>query len=245
MNFLVTDIEVVNDSATSIATIGIVGVDKGQIVEKTEYRVKPDPFEFGFKMTEINGLKAEDFVDSPSLPEIWDDLLNRFLEYDFCVAHNASFDFGILKACCNAYNLGCKNFPILDSLTYAKNSDLDVSDHKLDTLCRHLNIDITNHHNAISDAVATAQVMIYLIEKQGDNILDVFRRGGINDLSYYKLRKSIGIPNKKAYNPHWRIRSKDVEAVEINCDKLNPFCGKKVVVSGELKSIPAVKHMQF
>ena len=237
MNYLVLDIEVVNRCVTSIATIGIVGVNNGKIVEKKEYYIKPEPFIFDSRMTKINGLNPEDFVVSPSFPEIWSDLSSRLSAYDFCVAHNASFDFGVLKGCCDAYHLNYKNIPILDSLTYTKNSYLEVPDHKLSTLCHCLNIDISNHHNALADALATAMIMMLLIEKENDNILDVFRRGGINDLSYYKSRKEINMAKKKTYNQNWGVRSKDVAAINVDCDKNNPFNGKMVVISGELKAL--------
>ena len=38
MSFLVVDIEVVNNEATSIATIGLAGVDNGKIIETAELR---------------------------------------------------------------------------------------------------------------------------------------------------------------------------------------------------------------
>lgn len=66
MNFSVWDIEVVNDSATSIATIGIVGVDNGVVVETAEFHIKPEPFEFNKRMTDVNGLIEKDFINAPT-----------------------------------------------------------------------------------------------------------------------------------------------------------------------------------
>lgn len=239
MNFSVWDIEVVNDSATSIATIGIVGVDNGVVVETAEFHIKPEPFEFNKRMTDVNGLIEKDFINAPTFPEVWNELSELLLKYDFCVAHNASFDFGIIRDCCNEYKLNCRNFPVLDSLAYSRNSNLDVSNHKLDTLCRYFNINLDNHHNALCDALATAEIMLKLIELNEDNILDVFRNGNIRLATEYKARHTVGIQktNKLSYNHNWGLHAKDVEAADIKFDKNNAFYGKKVVISGELNSM--------
>lgn len=67
MRFSVIDIETVNDSPTSIATIGCVGVDNGTIVKTKEYYIKPDPFVFEENATILdviengNALNFSDF----------------------------------------------------------------------------------------------------------------------------------------------------------------------------------------
>lgn len=240
MNFSVWDIEVVNDLATSIATIGIVGVDNGKIIETAEFHIKPEPFKFDKRMTEVNGLAEKDFVDAPTFPEVWKELSEWFLKYDFCVAHNASFDFGIIRACCDEYKLSCrKYFPALDSLTYSRNSNLEVPNHKLETLCEYFNISLDNHHNALCDALATAEIMLKIMELNDDGIIDVFCKGKLRLSTEYKVRHSVGIgqSNKSTYNHNWGIRAKDVEAADIKVNKNNVFCGKKVVISGELNSM--------
>lgn len=243
MNFAVVDIEVVNDSVTSIATIGVIGVDRDEIVEETEFYTKPIPFYFDENMTAINGLKKEKFENTATFDEIWDDLSALLVKYDFCVAHNASFDFGILQGCCKKYNLIFEKFPVVDSLTYARNSDLNVSNHKLDTLCDYLGIELVNHHNALDDALATAKIMLKLIEINKDNILDLFLKSDVRFATDYKARTKVGLSNfdskkfQKSYNHNWSIHAKDVEAADIKFCENNLLCGKKVVISGELNSM--------
>lgn len=239
MNFAVIDIETVNDSPTSIATIGVAGVDRGKIIETAEYHVKPEPFYFDSKATAVNGLKEEDFINAPTFSEVWGELSKWFSRYDFFVAHNASFDFGLLRTCCIEYNLTCKDFPVIDTLTYSKNSDLEVPDHKLNTLCNCLNVSLENHHSALCDAIATAGLMVKLIELNDDNILEVFVHGGIHLLSHYKVREKIviGKPKNRTYNPNWKVSAKNVVAADVSFSNSNAFSGMKVVISGDLASM--------
>lgn len=240
MNFTVVDIEVVNDAVTSIATIGVVGVDKNKIVEEIEFQVKPAPFYFEEKMVAINGLKKEHFADAPDFSKIWGDLSTLLSQYDFCVAHNAAFDFGVLKGCCKEYSLAFKDFPVVDSLAYSKNSNLDIPNYRLDTLCNHLGIELINYHSALCDAVATAKVMLKIIDANNDNILDVFLKGNICSTTNYQARTKLSFGNndgQKKHNDNWKLRAKDVEAADITFCKENLLSGKKFVISGELSSM--------
>lgn len=242
MNFAVIDVEVVNNNVTSVATVGIVGVDKGKIIESAEYYIKPEPFEFDERMISINGLTENDFINAPSFSEIWGELSEWFTRYDFYIAHNALFDFGILKGCCNKYDLTYNDFAVLDSAVYAKNSNINLPNHKLNTLCQHLNISLCEHHNALCDAKATAEVMLKLIEMNNHNIIDVIIYSSAQSFFDIKERKNIGIvtSNKSKFNSNWNIHAKDVAPAKIVFDKENAFNCKKVVISGELTSMDRV-----
>lgn len=242
MYFAVVDIETVNSAATSIATIGIVGVDKCKIVETKEFHIKPEPFIFDEEMTAINGLNQNDFETAPSFSEIWDEISKYFLKYDFCVAHNASFDFGIIRGCCQAYGLKCPEFPVVDTLTYARNSGIITENHQLNTLCEYLGICLDNHHEALADSIATAKLLLKLKEFNKDDILSMFIKSSVNHVSYYKPRTSIHIvkhkdkSNKKSMPKETWIRAKDITAACVECKKDNAFYQKCVVISGELQS---------
>lgn len=251
MYFAVVDIEVVNNAVTSIATIGIVGVDKGEIVETKEFKIKPEPFIFDKEMTAVNGLEEKDFLSAPTFPEIWIELSECLKKYDFCVAHNASFDFGVIRGCCKKYNLDYSDFVTVDSLTYARNSHLDVPNCRLDTLCEKLDIKCTQYHNALFDAVATAKILLKLIDLNDANILDLFLYGATHLFSDYKPRGKISIHyiasywnnteyvNKHSYidSSSWGLKAQNVAAAEIDLDESNLFNGKKVVISGELETM--------
>ena len=234
MNFAVIDIETVNNEVTGIATIGCVGVDKGEIVETAEFYVKPEPFVFDENAIAVNRLKEEDFVNAPAFSEIWDELSSWLTKYDFCVAHNASFDFGIIRACCEKNELSYVRFPIVDSYMYVKSSNLKLPNYKLDTICEHLDIDLCNRHNSLCDATATAEFMLKLIKSQEHHILDVFEYGNIEFSETIKPRKAVGIHQSDKKPAYWKVHAKDIPPSKDSFSEDNAFKNKQVVISGDL-----------
>lgn len=236
MRFSVIDIETVNDSPTGIATIGCVGVDNGTIVKTKEYYIKPEPFVFEENAIAVNELREADFVNCPTFSEIWEDLRNFISDYDFCVAHNAIFDFGIIKYCCQEYNLQYDDFTVVDTLAYSRNIFPDLPSHKLDSLCENFKIKLRDHHNALCDATATAKLLSVFIKTENATILDVLENGNALNFSDFKARNHVGIRNNKKenYNPNWELHAKDVEAADVSFHSDNVFNEKNVVISGNL-----------
>lgn len=239
MRFSVIDIETVNDSPTGIATIGCVGVDNGTIVKTKEYYIKPEPFVFEENAIAVNGLREADFVNCPTFSEIWEDLRNFISDYDFCVAHNAIFDFGIIKYCCQKYHLQYDDFTVVDTLAYSRNIFPDLPSHKLDSLCENFKIKLRDHHNALCDATATAKLLSVFIKTENATILDVLENGNALNFSDFKARNHVGIRNNKKenYNPNWTLHAKDVEAADVSFQSDNPFNEKNVVISGNLSAM--------
>lgn len=239
MKFVAIDIETVNDSPTSIATIGCVGVDNGTIVKTKEYYIKPDPFVFEENAIAVNGLREADFVNCPTFSEIWGDLRNFIADYDFCVAHNAIFDFGIIKYCCQKYHLQYDDFTVVDTLAYSRNIFPELPSHKLDSLCENFKIKLRDHHNALCDATATAKLLSVFIKTENATILDVIENGNAINFSDLNVRNHVGIRNNKKenYNPNWTLRAKDVAAANVPFCHENVFCTKNVVISGDLETM--------
>lgn len=222
MKFVAIDIETVNGQATSVAVIGCVGIDYGgRVIETKEFRIRPFPFEFDDRSTAINGLSKTDFVNCPSFSEIWDDFQNFILDYDFCVAHNASFDFSVIKACCEKYNLQYKNFVVVDSLHYAREAVPGLPSYALSSLCEYFSIDFCNHHDALCDAKATAELMCLFNNKTNATLLDVFCMGNAKNFSQCKARKSLGFGHSK--KSEYTISDDDVD-ISVDAIRVNLGC---------------------
>jgi DNA polymerase-3 subunit epsilon len=82
---------------------------------------------------------------------------------DFLVAHNSSFDQGVLKACCEKNSLLMPNLPFLCTVKIARKF-LGIYPTKLSNVCDVLKIHL-KHHDALSDARACAKILIHSIEK--------------------------------------------------------------------------------
>ena len=79
------------------------------------------------------------------------------------VAHNASFDMSFMKH--NALLLGMTFEPaILDTVSMARFLLPNLHRFKLDTVAKELKISLENHHRAVDDAGATAEIFVKFME---------------------------------------------------------------------------------
>lgn len=158
--FTAIDFETANNNRNSACQIGLARVEDGNIVKKLTKYLKPPTAEFSFshihKITANDVSRAQTFSDF--LPEF-----EKFAEgSERLVAHNASFDASVLKAC---YLLAAKGVPKFEFACTLKASRqlLSLPAYKLSDICRHLGIPL-KHHDAGSDAEACAMIQIWLQE---------------------------------------------------------------------------------
>lgn len=156
MNFVAIDFETANTGRDSACSIGLVKVIDGQIVESAVHLIKPPTSHFMF--TYIHGLKWEDVEDAPHFGDLWPKINPFFAGVDFMAAHNASFDEGVLKALCQRYGLPMPRLPFHCTVQIARNA-FNIYPTKLSNVCQVLEIPL-NHHEALSDAMACAQILI-------------------------------------------------------------------------------------
>ena len=101
----------------------------------------------------------------------------RFLEFvgdAALVAHNASFDVSFISH--NAGLLGLPFDPtVLDTVTLARALLPNLNRFKLDTVAKALGVSLENHHRAVDDAGATAEIFVKFVE--------MLKERNINDLA--------------------------------------------------------------
>ncbi len=162
-SFVVFDLETtgLNNKTCAITEIGAVKIENGKIVDHFSSFVNPK-MSIPQKVVELTGITDEMVKNAPTIYEV----LPKFL--DFCagavlVAHNAKFDIGFIKKACSDLKIQF-NFGYLDTLMLARCLFTELSNHRLNTLSKHLNIVLQNHHRAVDDAKATADIFIKMLE---------------------------------------------------------------------------------
>lgn len=174
--FVVFDIETTGLSSINdkIIEIGAIKIKNQEIIDKFETFINPEiPISnFISKLTKITDEMVKDY------PKI-DKVLPMFLDFingSVLVAHNANFDVGFIKAKSKLLGLKIDN-PVLDTLELSRHMYSNLKNYKLDTVAEHLNVDLKNHHRAVDDAMATAEIflksMMKLSEKGITNIKDI------------------------------------------------------------------------
>ena len=167
--FVVFDIETTGFSPVSnrIIEIGAVKVVNGEITDRFSTFVNPQvPIPFRIeKLTNINDSMV---MDAPLIETVLPEFLN-FCGDAILVAHNASFDMSFIKENVQRLHLN-REFTYVDTLGIARVLLPNQAKHTLDAVCKTLGISLENHHRAVDDAEATAQMfvkMIPMLKEQG------------------------------------------------------------------------------
>ena len=161
-NFVAIDFETANYSRTSACAVGLVHVRNKRIISECALLIRPPQKRFNF--THIHGLTWSDVKDEPTFGELWPEIDDYISRADFLVAHNASFDRGVLRRCCETYGIEIPAIAFVCTVQLAR-QQWEIYPTKLPDVCNHLDIAL-QHHDAASDSRACAKIVI-AAQKQG------------------------------------------------------------------------------
>ena len=175
--YVVFDVETTGLSSAYDTIIEIAGVrvKDGEIVDSYESFANPR-HPLSALTTKLTGI-TDDMVQTA--PEV-EQVMREFV--DFCgdsilVAHNASFDMGFLYAACKKAAIDTPAYGVIDTLELSRLLYPDMRNHRLNTLAKRFNVELTQHHRAIYDTEATAHLFIKFLadaEEKGIHYLDQF-----------------------------------------------------------------------
>jgi DNA polymerase III epsilon subunit family exonuclease len=172
-SLVILDTETANlFGAPHLLELGAVRVVDGEIQDQYESFVCPQ-VEIETGATEIHGIRQDDVRNAPLTAEV----LDSFREWAgdcWFAAHNASFDAGVLAYEYARHDMTPPEGVFIDSLSLARKLIPESIDHKLVTLCQHLELEEGPHHRALSDAVYCWMVIAECIERletEGDGTI--------------------------------------------------------------------------
>lgn len=162
--FVVFDLETtgLNPSQHEIIEIGAVKIKNGKKIAEFNSFIDPG-VKIPAKITEITGINQSMVAGAPGLKEVINDFIN-FADQGVLVAHNADFDYGFIRSALQKLAIEKSDYTVLDTLGLARALVKDSRNHKLNTLAKYFGVDLENHHRALDDAVATAEVLTNLLE---------------------------------------------------------------------------------
>jgi DNA polymerase III subunit epsilon len=160
LRFLAIDFETASHKRDSACAVGLAIVEDNKIKESGSFLIKPPSRWFMF--THIHGITWNDVVNEPDFGELWPAIKPIFNNIDFAVAHNSSFDEGVLRTCCQTYNIQMPEIKFKCTMNISR-SLWGIYPTKLPDVCQRFGIEL-NHHNALSDTLACAQIMIKAME---------------------------------------------------------------------------------
>ncbi|AKG05730.1 PolC-type DNA polymerase III [Salimicrobium jeotgali] len=178
--YVVFDVETTGLSAVydKIIELAAVKIEEGEIVDRFESFANPHQ-PLSETTVELTGITDDMVNDAPEIEKV----LNDFKEWageDILVAHNASFDMGFLNTGYESVGISKSQNPVIDTLELARFLLPDLKNHRLNTLCKKFDIELTQHHRAIYDAEATGYLLWKLVKKTMDE-KEIYNHKNLND----------------------------------------------------------------
>lgn len=159
MNFTAIDFETATGQRSSACAVGLVKVENGILVDRYYSLITPPNNAYWLRFTAIHGISWKDTLHAPTYEELYPTLLPR-LKGEVLVAHNAPFDRGVLQQTMEHYGLDYQELQIPQWICtldiYRKKGFCPAN---LAACSAHFNIEL-NHHEALSDAVACAKLLL-------------------------------------------------------------------------------------
>ncbi|MEC5422658.1 PolC-type DNA polymerase III [Virgibacillus sp. C22-A2] len=166
--YVVFDVETTGLSAVYDTIIELAGVKihEGEIIDRFESFANPH-HPLAQITTDLTGITDDMVKDAPEIADVLKDF-HQWIGDSILVAHNASFDMGFINQGFKKIDYEKATNPVIDTLELARFLYPELKNHRLNTLCKHLDIELTQHHRAIYDAEATG----YLFWKLAKGLLN-------------------------------------------------------------------------
>ena len=239
MDFISIDFETATSYGNSACEIGLTFVRDGRVEDTYGRLIRPPGNRFDYWNTKIHGIRPADVEQEASFDELWSELQPR-LDGRFLIAHNASFDFSVLRKSLEYYRLDVPVLLYACSVQLSRKVWTGLPHYNLKALCNLHGIPL-NHHRAEADSLATAQLCIKAFEEADIRSVEDIRR---------KLKTHV-----------WQMRSegnfrlgsrpsrpkKGDEAPKMPVNLENPaslFYRKRVVITGSLSTMKRLEAQQ-
>lgn len=162
LDFETTGLDKVYDRIIEIAAIRYVN---NKEVEKFVTLVNPQML-IPLEATKVNNINNFMVLRAPKEREAINSLIN-FLGDSLIVGHNVNFDIGFLEIAAqrNGKNV---EYRYIDTLSISRKLFPQLSNHKLGTIAKHLNLKASKLHRAEADVRVCSEIINYTLNKIED-----------------------------------------------------------------------------
>lgn len=162
--YVVFDVETTGLSAVydTIIELAAVKIREGEIIDRFESFANPHR-PLSATIINLTHITDDMLQDAPEVEAV----LKRFhtwVEDAVLVAHNASFDMGFLNMGYTTIGLEKASNPVIDTLELGRFLYPEMKNHRLNTLAKKLDVELTQHHRAIYDAEATGYILMKMLK---------------------------------------------------------------------------------
>lgn len=164
--FAVVDVETTGGSARRghrVIDIGIVEVQGGRVTDEYETLVNPG-VDVPPGIEALTGIGTDMVRDAPYFEHVAEAVADRIRGRVF-VAHNAAFDWGFVSRELTDAQGEAPDVRRLCTVRLARRLVPGLRRRNLDVVCRHFGVPIHARHRAHGDALATARVLLRLLDE--------------------------------------------------------------------------------
>ncbi len=226
MDFVAIDLETANSNRSSICALGMVKVKNNEIIDTYYKLVNPEDYFDEFNVM-IHGIGEEDVADSPTFENVYNDITTFVEKYDL-VAHSTRFDMYAIADCMTKYNLPIWTNNYFCSQRISQELRKGLVSYRLNDLVFQFGLNSFEHHNALEDAKACANIITYFVQNNELESIEVFCKN--HDFKIGKLKKNGFVK---------RHRSKATK-ISLDYSNINPredsiFFDKTICFTGKLQ----------
>lgn len=161
-DFAAIDFETANEQLSSVCSIGIVVVRNGIITDRFYSLIQPEPNYYSLQNSSVHSLTYEDTVKEAVFSKVWF-RVESLIEGLPLVAHNKGFDEACLKAAFKTYQMDYPDYRFYCTLAESRRQLKHLPNHQLHTVAADCGYILTNHHHALADAEACAEIAMQLL----------------------------------------------------------------------------------
>lgn len=161
--YVAIDFEKMDTLQSSVCSIGVAVIENNKITDTFYSLVCPPTKNENYYCVQTHGLRYKDVKNAPKFNEIWKKV-DKMIDGSPVIAHNFGIERGCINACNEEYDTDY-SYEYICTLALSRKYLSDLPSKGLDLVCEALDYKMGHHHNALDDAIASAEVFLRIKDK--------------------------------------------------------------------------------
>lgn len=173
--YVAIDFEKMDTLPSSVCSIGVAVIENNKITDTFYSLVCPPTKNENYYCVQTHGLRYKDVKNAPKFNEIWKKV-DKMIDGSPVIAHNFGIERGCINACNEEYDTDY-SYEYICTLALSRKYLSDLPSKGLDLVCEALDYKMGYHHNALDDAIASAEIFLRIKDKFKLKDENIERRG--------------------------------------------------------------------